>query len=131
ISFDGTNNVVYGKKESSLILHRVGFDIPTITSTLITNITLPATDGGVVGTKYLEGNGVKFVIGGLTGSGTTATAHRLQAYTVNNASAPRVSADLRDPGPFLADANVLGANDGSSTVAVSQQSNNGLIVFDI
>lgn len=131
ISFDGTNNVVYGKKESSLILHRVGFDIPTVTSTLITNITLPATDGGVVGTKSLEGNGVKFVIGGLTGSGTTATAHRFKAYTVNNASAPSVSADLAYPGPFLADANVLGANDGSSTVAVSQQSNNGLIVFDI
>jgi hypothetical protein len=130
ITFDGTNNALYGKKDGSVIIHKVAFDLATSTSTLITNITVTG-DANTVGTKYGSSNGVVFVSAVLTAnsSATNATSHRMKVYTVNNPAAPVTSADFAFPQPYTANGNVIGSSDIANGMVVGVDVNSGVIAL--
>src|ERR1051326_7756571 len=128
ITFDGTNNALYGKRDGSATLHKISFDIGTGTAALITNITLTG-DTALIGTKFGSSNGVSFVVGELSSTGTSA--HHLKAYTINNPSSPVVSADIPFPTPYTGNGNLVGSSDIGLGMVVGNDVNNGLLALTI
>ena len=132
ITFEGTNNNCYGKKDGSTTLHKLSFNLGTMTSALITNITLTG-DANTVGTKYGKSNSVEFISAVLSSSSATtnATSHRMKVYTVNNPSAPVTSGDFATPQPYTGNGNIVGSSDIGNGMVVGIDVNSGMIALAI
>jgi len=129
ITFDGTNNVVYGKNNSSQNLRRIGFDLTTSNATLLSTIALGTSENNSTGTKYAEEQGVKFISAALTAN--AASPQNLKVYTINNPSTPTVSASVPFPSPNAANANLIGATDIGAGMVAGIIPNNGIQVQSI
>jgi hypothetical protein len=130
LTFDGTKNGVYGKKLGT-ILHYAAFTISPPSLTLITNITIADSVGppSFVGGKQSYSNGVNFVVGVLTSTGTsTNNNHRFKAYTLaTNPPSAVVSGDLAFPAPVAGNGNTIAASDIGAGMAVGIDVNNGIV----
>jgi hypothetical protein len=131
LTFDGTNNVVFGKQQGSTTLHYVAFTNSPPGSALITNITV--ADGNFIGGKAASSNGVKFVVGVVTStSASTVNNHRFKAYTLNlSAPSASISGDLPFPAPNTGNGNTIAASDVALGMAVGIDVNNGIVATTI
>jgi hypothetical protein len=125
LSFDGTNNVIYGKKEGSPNLHKVAFDLTAAKATLLTNVVVPSSDNSLVGVKTASSNGVDFAVGPVYGT------HRFKAYNIGNPGAPALVLDAPFTPPNYANGNGVGASDIGSGFVVGLDVNNGLLAYNI
>lgn len=132
ISFEGTNDVIYGKKTGSTLLRRIGFspDPDSRTNWLLQTIDTAQTR--LVGTKFYETNGVRLVAGIMYGSGTGTVSpeHRARVYDISNPSTPSLVLDDLLPGPFVANGNGIGAADIVGNKIAVLEPNNGIAVYN-
>lgn len=133
LSFDGTNNAVYGKKSGGTILRHVGFsaDLSSPTNWLIRSIETSQTR--LVGTTFFETNEVKLLAGVMygTGTGSTPPEHRTRVYDISNPAALSLVMDDLLPGPYAANGNGIGASDIVHDKVAFLEPNNGLSVYSL
>ena len=134
ISFDGTNNALYGKRDGNGALFHIGFDDPYSGGTSNWLIETIPTDANFVGTEFLETNGVKIVSGTTVGAAATtnATTHRARAYQLTGPGTSSLVLDVAMPEPYFANGNVIGASDAlPDGRTVIFEPNNGIRAFTI
>lgn len=133
IAFEGTNNVIIAKKNGNTFARRVGFspDLLSPTNWLLSTLELGETR--LVGTDYIETNGVRLLSGVNFGSSTATTTpeHRARVYDITAANAPAVVMDELMPGPYEANGNGIGASDIVGNKIAILEPNNGLSVYRV
>jgi len=134
ITFDGTNNALYGKRDGNAGLFHIGFDDPYGGGTSNWLIETIPTDANFVGTEFLATNGVKVISGTTAGAGTTtnATTHRARVYQITGPGTSSLVLDVAMPQPYFANGNVIGASDAlPDGRTVIFEPNNGLSTFSL
>lgn len=134
ISFDGTNNALFGKRDGNAALFHIGFEDPYSGGNSNWLIETIPTDASFVGTEFIETNGVKLISGTTAGSAATtnATTHRARIYQVTGTGASSLVLDLPMPEPYFANANVIGASDAlPDGRTVILEPNNGIRAFSL
>ena len=125
LAFDGTNNAVYAKQGvASSTLHYAAFDLVSKTMSLITNITVPSAN--LVGVKAGSSNGVNFLVGVLTTTGSSP--HNFDAYKINGSNATMsLVANLAGPASN-GNGNGIAASDIGAGMAAGIDVNSGVVV---
>jgi hypothetical protein len=127
LTFDGTNNAVYGKSGiASSTLHYARFNLGNKTLSLVTNLTVP-TGNNLVGIKAGSSNGVSFLVGVLTTSASASSPHSFNAYTINGSNAVMsLVAGLACP-TNNANGNGVASSDVGAGMAVGVDVNSGIV----
>lgn len=134
ISFDGTNNALYGKRDGNAALFHIGFEDPYSGGNSNWLIETIPTDASFVGTEFLQTNDLKLVSGVTAGStsATNATSHRARVYQITGAASSSLVLDVPMPEPYFANANVIGASDAlPDGRTVILEPNNGIRAFNL
>lgn len=134
ISFDGTNNALYGKRDGNAALFHIGFEDPYSGGNSNWLIETIPTDASFVGTEFLQTNGIKLVSGTTAGSttATNATTHRARAYQITGTGTSSLVLDVAMPEPYFANGNVIGASDAlPDGRTVILEPNNGIRAFNL
>lgn len=131
ISFDGTNNAVFGKKGGITQLRHVAFDPAGPSCTFIKNINVG--ESALVGTKYYQTNGVGLLAGVVYGTGASGgpAAHRARVYSITDSANPGILLNELMPGPFAANGNGIGASDIVGDKVAFLEPNNGISVYSL
>lgn len=129
ITFDGTNDAVYGKNSGSPNLRRIGFNLATTNTTLLGTISVSTSDNQTAGTKYSEQQGEKFISATLTAN--AVSPQNLKVFTITDPTSPVVSASVPFPAPNVANANIIGATDIGAGMIAGIIPNNGIQVQSI
>lgn len=131
IAFEGTNNVILGKKNGNTYVRRVGFIPDLVSPTNWLMSTIEVGEVRFVGTDFVETNGVRLLSGVTFGSGTGTTPpeHRARVYDITATNAVSVVVDELMPGPYEANGNGIGASDIVGNKIAVLEPNNGLAVY--
>ena len=123
LSFDSTNNAFYACKNTTATIHYIGFNLATITSTKIGDISVSS---GMAGITVAYTNGLRILAGVFDNGGSGPGIHQLKVYDISDTNSPTVTTNSAFPTPVGSNGNETGGSAIGNGMIVGFDTANGL-----